>query len=160
MTNTNETFIYPTGREELNALMKEAEYYKIEGLKLIDSTNNFGDSFILNRKLAQELFKLCEFLSTDNWSLIYRGSTHGFGAKDFHNQCDGKSKTLTIIKTTQSYIFGGYTSLQWDSISYWQLDPDSFIFSLVNKENTPIKIKHDSSSGNYSICCGATHGPV
>jgi hypothetical protein len=160
MANTSEAFIYPSNSEDLDGLLKEAEYYKIEGLKRTETLTHFGDSLILNKKQAHELTRLCEFSSYDNWNILYRGSVHGFGAKDFHNKCDGNSKTLTIVKTTLGYIFGGYADLHWDSVSYWQLDQEAFIFSLLNKENKPAKIKHDPNSGNYSICCGATHGPV
>ena len=160
MANTGETFIYPSNDEDLNGLLKEAEYYRIDGLKLQDSFSHFGDSLILNRKLSQELIRLCGFSADDKWILMYRGSLHGFGAKDFHAKCDNVDKTLTLIKTTQSFIFGGWTKVAWDSLSYWKLDEDAFIFSLVNKFHKPIRIDHDNTSGSYSICCGASHGPV
>lgn len=160
LANTSEAFVYPTNPDDLSGLIKEAEYYKIEGLKQTETLNHFGDSLILNKKLVHELMRICEFSSYENWSLLYRGSLHGFGAKDFHKKCDGHAHTLTIVKTIQGYIFGGFTNFQWDSISYWQLDQEAFIFSLINKDNRPAKIKHDPFSGNYSICCGATHGPV
>ena len=33
-------------------------------------------------------------------SILYRGSEDGFGAKDFHDRCDDKGKTLCIIKNS------------------------------------------------------------
>lgn len=132
MANTNEAFVYPSNSEDLTGLLKEAEYFKIEGLKQTEILNHFGDSLILNKKLAQELERICEFSSYDNWCMIYRGSLHGFSAKDFHQKCDGHDKTLTIVKTTQGYIFGGFTNLKWDSISYWQLDQGDFIDDFYN----------------------------
>ena len=31
----------------------------------------------------------------------------------FHAKCDKKFKTLTIVKSTNGNIFGGYTSADW-----------------------------------------------
>jgi hypothetical protein len=39
---------------------------------------------------------------------IYNASTDGWDADDFHRFCDIKGWTLTIIKTTDNYIFGGF----------------------------------------------------
>ena len=55
--------------------------------------------------------KLCEFSLNQKWTLLYRGSEDGFGSFDFHSECDGQSKTLTIIRAEgTSYIFGGFTN--------------------------------------------------
>ncbi len=64
---------------------------------------------------------MCRF----SLSLIYRASRDGFEANKFHTKCDNKSKTLTIIKSTNGYVFGG---LYGDVKN----DPNSFIFSLIN----------------------------
>merc|ERR1712232_787102 len=45
---------------------------------------------------------------TFNPTLIYRASLHGWTADDFHHNCNHKGSTLTIIKSTGGYIFGGY----------------------------------------------------
>lgn len=51
-------------------------------------------------------------------NLIYRGSRDGFLSKNFHNKCDYKGETLSIIKSTKGYIFGGYTKINWDSTKW------------------------------------------
>ena len=66
--------------------------------------------------------------------------------------------TLTIIKTTKGYIFGGYTAVAWDSTRNWKADQKAFLFSLVNVRSTPLLIT--VKKGNlYSIYCDATNGP-
>ena len=88
-----------------------------------------------------DLIKLCKFNASDKWSLLYKGSRDGFGAKDFHSKCDNKSPTLTIIKAKDSgYIFGGYTEAKWDSTDEYRVDPNTFLFSLTNKDNKPCKM--------------------
>lgn len=48
-------------------------------------------------------------------NLIYRGSRDGFLSKNFHEKCDYKGETFSVIKSTKGYIFGGYTKINWDS---------------------------------------------
>ena len=44
-----------------------------------------------------------------NIILLYRGSIDSFSTSKFHEKCNNKGETLTIIKTEDNYIFGGYT---------------------------------------------------
>jgi hypothetical protein len=37
--------------------------------------------------------------NSKNGTLLYRGTRDGFTAKSFHEKCDGKENTITIIKT-------------------------------------------------------------
>ena len=45
--------------------------------------------------------------------MIFRGTKNGFRAKDFHEKCDNKGPTITIVQDVKGYIFGGYTSMNW-----------------------------------------------
>jgi hypothetical protein len=45
--------------------------------------------------------------------LLYKGTRDGFKASKFHELCDNKGSTLTLIKSDQNKIFGGYTSVGW-----------------------------------------------
>jgi len=42
---------------------------------------------------------------------LYRASRDGFEASKFHEKCDNKGATLTIIRNTIGRIFGGFTTL-------------------------------------------------
>ena len=108
-----------------------------------------------------ELMKLCEFSPNEKWTLLYRGSRDGFGSNDFHSKCDSHSSTLTIYKAkhSSSYIFGGFTSVSWDSSSRWKSDPNAFIISLINKDNKPLKINIGPNSHQYAIYCDTKYGP-
>jgi len=64
---------------------------------------------------------------------------------------------LIIIKSTNSNVFGGYTEQTWNSIDDYKADPSSFIFSLINKDNKPIKIKWSQNKGIY---CRNKYGPL
>ena len=83
---------------------------------------------------------------------------HGFSAKSFHNKCDQAEKTLTIIKTTENYIFGGYTEQNWSGKKVDKFDPNAFIFSFINKDKKPIKIK--CAAQKEAIECNPLYGPT
>ena len=131
---------------------------------------SYFKSKILDEFQENRLIELCEFSHTNKWSLLYRASLHGFGAKDFHAKCDGQSPTLIILTVKPStltnpqqaeFIFGGFTEATWESCpsnGQWKSDPNAFIFSLTNKENKPCKIK--TSDPNRSIYCLAGWGPI
>ena len=53
-------------------------------------------------------------------------------ASSFHQKCNGISPTVSIIKTTKGYKFGGYTEKKWENNSggIWIKDDKSFVFSF------------------------------
>ena len=112
------------------------------------------DSTLLTLKQKAELMKVCEFERNSKWTLLYRGSRDGFGADMFHAKCDGKLKTLTIVKSTNGNIFGGYAAVDWTPVYFslcFKRDPNAFLFSLVNKDNQPIKLK--CNRNGFAIFC-------
>jgi hypothetical protein len=65
--------------------------------------------------------------------------------------------TLIIIKSTNGNVFGGYTEQKWNYTGSWKADPNSFLFSLINKLNRQLKIKWLK---NYGIYCNSNYGPI
>jgi hypothetical protein len=125
------------------------------------SEDSFKSRILIGENQARDLINLCEFNLTDKWTLLYRGSRDGFGAYDFHENCDMKTPTLTILKAQDSgYIFGGYTEASWftSTLGDHKDDPNAFIFSLTNKDMKPCKMKTKESS--VSIFCQREFGPV
>jgi hypothetical protein len=117
------------------------------------------ESQILSGTQSFDLIKVCEFSIKDKWTLLYRGTRDGFGVRNFHSKCDGHSNTLTTIKAHgTSYIFGGFTSIYWDSTSGYKSDSNAFLFSLTNKDNQPSKIRQIDT--NQSIRCDSNYGPT
>jgi len=46
---------------------------------------------------------------------LYSGTKDGFDPEDFHKKCDKKGATISIIKTSDKKVFGGYTPIPWES---------------------------------------------
>ncbi|XP_067047394.1 uncharacterized protein [Acropora muricata] len=74
------------------------------------------------------------------WILCWRASLHGWAASSFHSLCDNKGPTVTIVKDTNNNIFGGYTSISWESSRQCKSDSKAFLFSLKNPTNDPRKL--------------------
>ncbi len=125
------------------------------GTLVIGSSETLFDSTII--KNATQLVNLVEFSQNDNLVLLYRASRDGFSASNFHQKCDYKTNTLVIIKSTSGNVFGGYTEASWDGDWYKQ-DPSAFLFSLTNKDNTPVKLKQKENN-QYSIMAWPNSGP-
>ena len=53
-----------------------------------------------------------------------------FEGNKFHELCDGKDKTVTLITTSTGNICGGFTSVSWASIKGGKMDKEAFLFSL------------------------------
>ena len=108
--------------------------------------------------LQKELVNLCKFPFGQEWDLKYRASRDGFKSTDFHRKCDGIGNTLTVIKARSGNIFGGFTEQAWHSRGEDVTDPKAFLFSLVNKEEKPLKVMC-SNEGEHAIYCYSEFGP-
>lgn len=119
-------------------LILEAKYFHLH--KLIDiltepeRINRYGTLLSVEQKA-----KLSEFCGNtqQKWELLYKASRDGFDANTFHNRCDNKGRTITIIQSTKNYLFGGYTSVPWTSLGNYAVDSNAFLFTLTNPFNNP-----------------------
>jgi len=66
---------------------------------------------------------------------------------------------VTLIKTTNGNLFGGYTALPWDSSGTKKVDNNASVFSLVNQRNQ-LFIARSKINQSGSIYCCALDGPV
>jgi hypothetical protein len=95
--------------------------------------------------------------SYQKWKLIYRASRDGFSAQNFHDCCDGKSNTLTIIQSANYKVFGGFTGAAWSQSDGFKEDNYAFVFSLLNDINET-KVFRCNESLN-AIYCNQNYGP-
>lgn len=98
------------------------------------------------------------FSLDQEWELLYRASRDGFMASAFHSKCDGKTKTLTIVKSKES-VFGGYTTCAWDQSETFKSGYNDFLFSFKNTHNEPIRLDKKLSACS-SIYCSGSFGPI
>ena len=89
------------------------------------------------------------------YKLIYRASTHGDSVKIFHKKCDNINDTLTVIKTKEGLVFGGFCNVCWESGNNLEKkDLKSFVFSINLS-----KIYFVSEDNEACIVCDKDKGP-
>ena len=107
---------------------------------------NTIESSILTDDECHKLLSLFEtenvFKNLGNYSfkLLFQGTRDKFKSKTFFENCN-KKHTLCIIHTPQNNVFGGYTSLPWQttngSVKY-ETDSSAFVYSIrLNKQVNP-----------------------
>lgn len=159
--------------KEIDILTKKVNYlYKYFDIqeKDIDSMNSFNESSIrIFNAINSKIFKShneITFINSGiqkslnkpikNMELIYRASRDGDNSKNFHSKCDGKSNTLTVIKTSVGKRFGGFTAGEWSSEQNYIQDDKAFLYSIDQKEFYFIK----NDQKEYAIYCNNKYGPA
>ena len=64
--------------------------------------------------------------------LLYRGSQDGWKTSDFHAKCDDKGATITVIRSSDGFIFGGFADKSWKSSDKYCKSDKAFLFFLKN----------------------------
>ncbi|KAJ5070062.1 pep-cterm sorting domain-containing protein [Anaeramoeba ignava] len=136
----------------------------------------FSDSEIEDIRYAKKLKKWIndnEFFS--KMKKGYSAKKDGFNCQNWHKAVDNKGKTLVIIKTTDNYIFGGFTQIgfttdksKWSKILQKEnfdyiTDQNAFIFSLRNDKGNrkPEKFSIKKNDTKYAIYYDYfNHGPA
>ena len=92
--------------------------------------------------------------ANQGWKLCYSKSKHGASATTFHNQCNGKGASITVIKANNGYVFGGFNAKSWYNGSYDNHNT-SWLYSLTR--NTKHKNYRYPEYGTYN---GSSYGPT
>ncbi|EXX55674.1 uncharacterized protein OCT59_027257 [Rhizophagus irregularis] len=109
-----------------------------------------------------------EIKNAYKFKLLFRGSRDGFTREKFHEICDNKFHTITIIKVKDSNeILGGYNPIAWESGGYdaicekdYKSTKDSFIFSFNNNDNIEIYTLSRVKYEKFAILNHYNSGPV
>jgi len=112
------------------------------------------ESTIISSEVENEKIKewLASAGKTSEPKLLYRASRDGWDASDFHRMCDGKGATVTVVKSSGGYIFGGYTDVAWSGGGGWKSSSKSFLFSLKDHAGVgPVQMPIKSDSTGYAV---------
>jgi hypothetical protein len=122
----------------------------------------------LDSEIISEIPDIFPDFEDKTWQLLWRGSRDGFGARAFHSRCDGHANTLMLFVTAASnddvggFVFGGFTTVEWDSTSDDKSDDSlkSFLFTLKNPHNVPArKFALKAEEKQWAIRCEPASGP-
>jgi hypothetical protein len=94
-----------------------------------------------------------------NFELIFKMTENGSESKDFHQFCNDKGPTLTLMSTIEEKKFGGFTSLNWKSEGGFVSDTsmETFIFSLNLGKKYDLNDK-EKSAIKFDLNNGPTFG--
>jgi len=97
--------------------------------------------------------------SNGKLNLLYRSSRDGRFDLTFHSKCDNKGSTLTIIKTSDYHIIGGYSNTPWKASDNTYVGANkAFLFNLLS--TTPQKMKLKNPNDTHAIFNSSSYGPV
>lgn len=178
-SNINNDFKYPLSsiqslidRIEILEELKEestksSNYKNQDGINMLLSSRKIKEK--INSKKLKKCFKSSTILSNVNfdfllnklskfnptsYKIIYKSSIDGDNIKTFHLKCDSEENVLILIETINGLIFGGYTSVGFDSSGHELRDDNAFLFS-VDKQQI-----YDIVKGNNAIYCNRKCGPI
>ena len=121
------------------------------------------DSHIVASEQETEQIKtwLAEVNKTSEPELLYCASRDGWNASDFHSKCNNKGATITVVKTSEGYVFGGYADQSWASSGSWKSSNEAFLFSLKCHGGLgPTKMKLKSGQSAYATYNYSDYGPA
>ena len=95
-------------------------------------------SEIMNTEFFNQLNKWINPEKSLKFELIFKASEDGDNCQTFHKICDGKGPTVTIVKSKNGYIFGGYLTVPFSSDRKAHTDDKAFLFSLTNMKKFKI----------------------
>ena len=135
----------------------EKDFYSFDNiLKTNIKENDLEKSKIIHVKdfklISEGIYRKLQ-QSIKEVKLLYRATRDGDSSSSFHSKCNGKSYTVTFIKTKSGKKFGGFAYSSWNSNNQWISDSYVFVFSLDNNEC------YYYNSNGYMIYGHSSYGP-
>ena len=137
------------------------EYYLLRIASVIlDSNEQMSLIDLLLRKLTDQSEDQEKIKSVDT-KLLYRGSEHNFDCSKYHELCNNKGATISIIHNDKNHVFGVYAnkSLGGDYSSEEAADPNAFMYMVRPKVNT-YGFHKDRKDGKYAVWSSTRYGPT
>ena len=126
-------------QKEMHKILKKYYFLPITDLTSENIIKIFNNSNIIKKEFIIKDFIII-LPKIKSGILLYSTLKDGISTITFHKKCDNKGPTLTIVKTVDGHIFGGYNPRSWVSESMYNECDNSFIFSLSDgKSIRPVK---------------------
>ena len=141
--------------------IKSKKINKVKGLYEIFQTPD--ELYMIVNKILYKFYKykrngnMTNYENKLSFCLInlFDSDINGDSAYAFHNNCDCKFSTISLIETSSGHRFGGYCYECFESPKEYfdKKDDLSFVFSLDKKKT------YDVIRGKYAISCDKNYGP-
>jgi hypothetical protein len=141
------------------------EYFKNElSEELMVGSGGFPKCSLLNHSEQKQLSKwIGSVAKGKKWKLLFKATKDGFQASKFRQTCCNTIHSVTIVKSVQGYIFGGFNAAQWSTNNQYQFNQGCFLFSFkAPSGNNAVKLDNNGPhhSNQYSTYNGANYGPT
>ena len=91
--------------------------------------------------------------------LLFQTGVDGFNPAIFHQKCNAKGPTVTVIRLADQTVCGGYTPYQWGTISpQYNNEPGTFLFRLKYRNQKPAAYAATPTSS--FVYDNASYGPT
>ena len=96
---------------------------------------------------------------------MFRESDHEYSGSKFHEYCDNKEGTITIIKSNLGNIFEGYTSKSWKATGLYTRYENAFLFLIKSDDRAteskcPLLLELKKDHANCAIYCDSSCSPT
>jgi hypothetical protein len=93
--------------------------------------------------------------------LLYQASRDGFKSEDFHRLCDNKGAAVSVIRSKEGYVFGGYADQSWSSSYSYIASTSAFLFSLLRPlSSVAVKLPLNGRNNQKAMYCDSSYGPI
>ena len=136
----------------ISEIRREIQNIKIKELeKNEEAVKSFQNTTILNEEEKKLISNWIHPNKIIKFNMLFNTEIDGDSSSTFHCYCDGIFPTITVVQDTEGRKFGGYTTGNWSQSttgSSTSRSPDSFIFSLTNKQKYEL-IDNFTTNGIY-----------
>ena len=135
--------------QEKNENLEKRVKYLEEYIKILEKEKKINLNKISNILTNDDSSLIISWLPNNpsKFELLFDTKRDRDYASTFHDKCDGQYPTLIIIKSNTGYIFGGYVTSPWDSNNSFKSAPNSFIFSINQKQKYYAKTQNKEMNG-------------
>jgi hypothetical protein len=90
--------------------------------------------------------------------VLYLATRDGWSGLEFHQRCDGKGETISLVFCKTGHIFGGFASRPWSCSGLEHSDPRAFVFSLCagssDPPRQPVQCRQSGHAPEYAVYHG------
>ncbi|KAL9178310.1 hypothetical protein ACHAXT_001738 [Thalassiosira profunda] len=149
----------PSVDEEHKHILK----HQLELFGLLGQVPTIDSNIVKENSQATQLHDWLEEGNSDGkLSLLFRSSRDVASTSSFHSKCDNKGCTLTVIETTDGFVFGGYSNTAWTPASgnySYKKANKAFLF-VLSGSGTTRKLKLKNPNDGHAIYQRSSYGPV
>jgi len=137
------------------------DYYFPGDLAQLVLKTSFYDTSILSHDQVRIIDSwIDEDMSGFGTKLLYRASRDGRQASNFHDKCDNQGPTITVIRSTGGYIFGGFCDTPWSCEGRYKASPKAFTFTIKCCSGLgPTKMKLKQNKMEEAVYHRSDYGP-